>query len=80
MWGNGISGLFNGWIAIVISGTSCAAEDITPYTKVIVGLPAIEGHFCVLKTYQRSVAKLYWAGMKKDVEEMLMRCDVCQYY
>ena len=39
---------------------------------------AIGGHSGVLKTYWRLAAERYWVGMKKDVEEMVARCDVCQ--
>lgn len=39
---------------------------------------AIRGHSGVLKTYRRLAAELYWVGMKKDVEETVARCDVCQ--
>lgn len=37
---------------------------------------AIGEHSSVLKTYQRLAVELYWARMKKDVEEMVVMCDV----
>lgn len=40
---------------------------------------AVGGHSGALKTYRRLAAKLYWVGMKKDVEDMVARCDVCQF-
>ena len=39
---------------------------------------AIGGHSGVLKTYRRLATELYWVGMKKDVEEMVASCAVCQ--
>ena len=38
---------------------------------------AIGGHFGVLKAYRCFAAELYWVGMKKDVEEIVPRCNVC---
>ncbi|KAI0525242.1 hypothetical protein KFK09_004635 [Dendrobium nobile] len=39
---------------------------------------AIGGHSGVQKTYSRLAAELYWKGMRKDVEEMVAKCDICQ--
>lgn len=32
----------------------------------------------VLKTYRCLAVELYWVGMKKDIKEMVMRCNGCQ--
>lgn len=34
----------------------------------------IGGRSVVLKSYRRLAVKLYWAGIKKDVKEMVARC------
>ncbi|KAI0525136.1 hypothetical protein KFK09_004527 [Dendrobium nobile] len=39
---------------------------------------AIGGHSGGQKTYQRLAREIYWKGMRKDVEEMVARCDTCQ--
>ena len=39
---------------------------------------AVEGHSDVLKTYRRLATEIYWVGMKRDVEEMVAKCDICQ--
>lgn len=40
---------------------------------------AIRGNSDFLKIHQCLVIELYWARMKKDVEEMVARCDVCHH-
>ena len=34
----------------------------------------------VLKTYKRMQAKLYWEGMKKDIEKYVAACTICQQH
>lgn len=36
------------------------------------------GHPRFLKTYRRLSGSLYWNGMKKDIREMVVNCQVCQ--
>ena len=38
----------------------------------------VGGHSEVLKTYQRVATGFYWDGMRKDIEEKVRRCEVCQ--
>ena len=36
------------------------------------------GHLGVKKTYARLFERFRWEGMKKDVEEFVRTCDLCQ--
>lgn len=36
------------------------------------------GHSGFLRTYKRLAATVYWRGMKKDVQEYVSRCEICQ--
>ncbi|XP_022848903.1 uncharacterized protein LOC111371244 [Olea europaea var. sylvestris] len=38
----------------------------------------IGGHLGFLKTYKRIAREVYWTGMKKDVQDFVARCPVCQ--
>lgn len=36
------------------------------------------GHSGLLRTYKRISSFLYWRGMKKDIQQFIAECDVCQ--
>lgn len=36
------------------------------------------GHSGFYRTYRRVAANLYWLGMKKQVQQFVQACDVCQ--
>ncbi|MCI18126.1 hypothetical protein A2U01_0039278, partial [Trifolium medium] len=36
------------------------------------------GHSGFYKTYRRLAANVYWIGMKREVQEYVRQCDVCQ--
>ena len=36
------------------------------------------GHSGIFRTYKRVAANFFWVGMKKDVQDYVQRCDVCQ--
>ena len=38
----------------------------------------IGGHLGIFRTYKRVAASFYWVGMKKDIQDYVQRCDVCQ--
>jgi hypothetical protein len=37
-----------------------------------------EVHFGISKTQRRARELLYWPGMNRDVEDMILKCDICQ--
>lgn len=38
----------------------------------------IEGHAREDRTYQRIASEIFWVGMRKDIGDMVKRCDICQ--
>ena len=38
----------------------------------------VGGHSGVLKTYKRVAASVFWPGMKRDINEYVRNCQVCQ--
>ncbi|GJV06154.1 putative mitochondrial protein [Tanacetum coccineum] len=38
----------------------------------------VGGHSGALKTQRRMAKEVYWVGMKKDVEKLVAKCDICQ--
>lgn len=38
----------------------------------------IGGHSGYLRTYKRLASIVYWEGLKRDVQEFVSKCDVCQ--
>ncbi|XP_028552250.1 uncharacterized protein LOC114580023 [Dendrobium catenatum] len=39
---------------------------------------SIGGHSGVEKTYRRVKAEFFWKGLRRDVEDMVSKCDICQ--
>lgn len=38
----------------------------------------IGGHSGYIYTYKRLSENIYWEGMKRDVQDFVARCDICQ--
>ena len=38
----------------------------------------IRGHSSMLQTYKRIASNFYWVGMKRDIQNYVRQCDVCQ--
>lgn len=38
----------------------------------------IRGHSRIFRTYKRVATSFYWVCMKKDIQDYVQRCDVCQ--
>ncbi|KAF8414344.1 hypothetical protein HHK36_002345 [Tetracentron sinense] len=58
---------------VVASTSPLTAEIILEFHATLV-----VGHSGALKTYKRASRSFYWRGMKKDVEQFVAECDVCQ--
>jgi hypothetical protein len=59
---------------LVIPATS---QYNTPMIRECHDTP-IGGHLGVLQTYKRVAANFFWRGMKRDIQNYIRQCDVCQ--
>lgn len=59
---------------LVLSSTSCLIPSLLQmYHDSVMG-----GHSGYIRTYKRMNGELYWRGMKKNVQEIMAQCIICQ--
>lgn len=59
---------------LVLSATSCLIPSLLQmYHDSVMG-----GHSRYIRTYKRMNGELYWRGMKKNVQEYVAQCIICQ--